>query len=217
MNEPQPQKKKSGCGCCLGTGCLVLVIIAALVIGGGIWGYGRFVEYARPYTASSGEQIPITGTSQQYDAVVKRMDAFKNAAPGSNATLSLSANDLNVLIACSPQWSGARGKITVSIADGNVNLAGSLPLTILPRLRDRYLNGTLVLTPSIENKVFHVNIQDIILKPRALPKETIQRVAAESDSNLVNRLLGDPVIGPILTNSESMKVTGDTLVFIRAN
>jgi len=212
-------QKKNGCGCCMGRGCGFLIIVAgifAVLIG---WCYHLGAGRLRHghYTSSSSGAVPIeNANADDYSAVLKRMEAFKHAAPGSNATLTLTSHDLNVLIAFSPQWAGVRGKINTRIEGSDVSLIGSIPLASIPELRDQYANGTLRFTSSIENKVLHVTIQDIKLKTHELSKAYMQLAIALLEPQLTNRLLGDPVIGAVLIKAETMKVENGALVLTRA-
>lgn len=207
------QEKKGGCGSCLGKGCLVLIVIAGILIGVGFFSYHRFTERVHKYTAQSAMPIPVErATQEEYNALTTKMDVFKNASPGSNAKLALTAHDLNTLIALDPGWSVARGKIQVSIDSGNIALLGSIPLAFFPGLRDRFLNGSLSFTPSMENKVLHLNLQGIKLNSRELSKAYVKAFANGLEANLANRLLGDPVIGPVLVKAETLKIENDSVV-----
>jgi hypothetical protein len=210
MSNPE---KKGGCGGCLGKGCLVLIVVAAIFVGIVFFSYQRFIQKARKYTAQTATVIPVEKTNQEeYSALIKRMDAFKKAAPGSDAELFLTAHDLNTLIALDPGWSIASGKIHVLIDGGKVGLVSSIPLSAVPQLRERYLNGSLYFTPSIDNKVLHVNVQDIKINNHDLSKEYVKDIATGVQANLSNRLLGDSVIGPVLIKAETLKVENDALV-----
>jgi hypothetical protein len=210
MNNP----KKKGCGC-VGKGCFVMILIGALFICLAVWGYRKLAAKARVYyTASSRAEVPEENvTEQEYKALVKRLDAFKNAAPGSTETLELTARDLNILIAFSPEWEDVRGKIHASIDKDQMSLAGSLPLSLVPKLHDQYLNGWIYFTPSMEDKVFHLDIQRIKLaKYGELSKEELLAVTNLSLAYLTNELLGDPVLGPVLIKAKTLKVKDGVIV-----
>jgi len=211
-----PQQKKEGIGCC-GLGCIILILGAVVLVAGLGFGYYELTQKIHDYTAGSAKTIAVESTGpQEYEALVKKMDDFKGLPPGSDATLTITAHDLNVLIARSPQWSLVAGKIHVTIGNGQVGLIGSIPLSAIPRLRDQYWNGALYFTPSIEGKVFHATIQGISSDAHELPKEYRQAVIAGLEPQLNNRLLGDPVIGAVLIKAETLKVEGDALILTSA-
>ena len=190
-----------------------MVVIGVL----GFFGYHRITEKARKYTAQSAKPVPVEkATQEEYDALVKRMDAFKNAAPGSNEELTLSAHDLNTLIAFAPDWRILRGKIQIAIDNGNTELIGSIPLAFIPELRDRYLEGSLYFIPSMDNKVLHISLQNIKLNGHELSKDYLKAAAGSLESQMANRLLGDPVIGPVLIKAETLKVGDGALVLTPA-
>ncbi|MGB8354589.1 MAG: hypothetical protein WCD79_11915 [Chthoniobacteraceae bacterium] len=214
MSDPEQKKKDPGC---CGTGCVILIVCAVVLIAGAGFGYYELTERVHDYTAGSRETIPVENSSQQeYDALVKKMDVFKHLPPGSDAMLSITAHDLNVLIAQSPQWNLLPGKVRITIANGQVGLIGSIPFSSIPRLRDQYWNGALYFVPSIEGKVFHATITSLTSDTRELPKEDSQAAIAILEPNLNNRLLGDPVIGTVFIKAETLKVEGDALVLTSA-
>jgi hypothetical protein len=219
MSNPEPNnpESKKGCGCCLAKGCLVLAVVAAIIIGVAVFGYRSAADKFRQFTANSAAAIPVETVSQEeYDMLAKRLDAFKKSAPRSGVELTLSAHDLNVLVAMNPDWSLVRGKVHVRIEEGAVKLNGSIPLSMLPKLRDQYLNGTLTFTPTMDDKVFHVVITGIKLKDYDFPKESMKEASASMEPQLTNRLLGDPVIGSVLIKAGQLKAEGDAFVLTRA-
>jgi hypothetical protein len=205
MNNPN---KKKGCGC-IGKGCFLMIIIGVLFIGLGVWGYRKLATILRThYVSDKATQVPGEQvTRDEYDALVKRLDAFKNAAPDSEETLELTAHDLNVLIAFSPEWESVRGKIHAIIDKDQMELAGSLPLSYLWKLRDQYLDGWIYFTPSMEDKVFHLDIQRIKLtKSGELSKDQVTTFSNYAVAYLTNSLLGDPVLGPVLIKAKTLTV-----------
>ena len=212
-NIMSDSNKKSGCGC-LGKGCFVMVIIGVLFIGLTVWGYRKLATKAHRYTESKPAAVPEEkATEDEYKILVKRMDAFKNAAHGSTETLELTAHDLNTLIAFSPDWEDVRGKIHASIDNDQMKLTGSLPLSALPKLRDQYLNGLVYFTPSMDDKVFHLDIQRIKLaKTGELSKVDVLAISNFSLAYLTNELLGDPVLGSVLIKAKTLKIKDGVII-----
>jgi len=210
----QSKRKSRGC---FGACCIILLVLAVIVVAVLGIGYYIITKDIHHYTADKGEKIAVEDPGkQEYAAIVKKMDDFKRLPPGSNATLTITAHDLNVLIARSQEWHLLPGKLRVTIANGQVGLIGSIPLSSLPRLRDQYWNGALYFVPTIESKVFHATIQNVTSHVRDLPKEYLPIVIASLEPNINNRLLGDPVIGAVLIRSETLKIEGDTLLLTSA-
>jgi len=214
MSDPEQKNEGSGC---FRTCCVILVICAVTFAAGLTFGFYVFSKKVHHYTTDKSERIPVEdSTQQEYEALVKKMDDFKRLRPGSNATLTITAHDLNVLIAHCQQWDLLPGKLRVNIANGKVGLIGSIPLSSLPSLRDQYWNGALYFVPSMEGKVFHATIQNVTSNVRDLSKEDSQAAIAILEPNLNNRLLGDPVIGAVFIKAETLKVEGDALVLTSA-
>ena len=203
----------------MGRGCFVLACLIAIFLVAVGLGYHLIATRIRHehFTSSSAGKIPIeTGNAADFSALSKRMDAFKHAAPGSNATLVLTAHDLNLLISYRPEWAGVRGKLTVHIKGNDVIVIGSIPLSSIPDLRDQFANGTLRFKPSIDKKELHLTVQDIKSESRELTGVYLQIANAYVESQLTNRLLGDPVIGTVLIAAETMKIEDGALVLTRS-
>lgn len=201
MSDPG---KKSGCGC-IGKGCLAMVILAVLFTGLGVRVYTKFAEKIHTHASGSPAELPVEkATQDEYEAILKRLDAFKNAAPGSQKSLELTARDLNILIAFSPEWEAVRGRMHVSIDKDQIGLTGSLPLDFMPLLENQYLNGAINFTLSMKDKALHLSVQGIQLKGNALSGDELKKLSDFSGAYLTNNML--PVLGPVLARTNTLEV-----------
>ena len=152
IEQPPPQPK-SGLGCCLGKGCLILVclfvfLILALVCGA-YFGLQTF-------TSTEPRQLPQVETSEEkQQEVLQRWDNFENAVheyransgtaevnpqpqtatvpnePAAKPRIELTAGDINQMISANRH---SRGRAFVSIADGVGHVAVSIPTPRKARL-----------------------------------------------------------------------------------
>jgi hypothetical protein len=157
--EAPPQPKR-GLGCCLGKGCLILIVFSLLlavtfVVGG-------YIGARHAFTSTAPRQLPLVPTSEeQQQAVLQRWDNFENKVRNPEAppppsesspqpqtgnvtpaqpaapTIDFTAADINQLIAANRK---ARGKAFVSIENNVGRVAVSIPLSKVG-LRGRYLNA----------------------------------------------------------------------------
>jgi hypothetical protein len=154
--EPPPQPKR-GLGCCLGKGCLILVIFFLLLTVTFI--VGGYIGARRVFTSTAPRQLPQVPTSEsQQQAILQRWDEFENTVrnrnaapapnestppaatakpPAENPTIEFTAGDINQLIAANRK---SRGKAFVSIANSVGHVQVSIPISKLG-FSGRYLNA----------------------------------------------------------------------------
>jgi hypothetical protein len=201
MSDPG---KKGGCGC-IGKGCIVMAILAAVFAGLLVWGVNRVATKLRALASGSAVETPAeNGTRDEYEALVKKLDAFKDAAPGSGKTLELNAHDLNLLIAFSPELEMVRGKIHAAVDKGEIGVAGSMPLGVMSSPGRLYLNGGIYFTLSMEDKVLRVSVRTIKLTDHDLSSGDEKEFSVFWTACLTNNML--PVFGPVLLKAKTLKV-----------
>ena len=171
------EQKKSGC-----KGCLIwlLVVFAVLLVVLGVsayLGYRKLVSLRDQYTQTLPLALPVPDFSQaDIDGVKKRVDSFLANARGShtNAQLSLSANDLNALLASA----GITNRVHVAFT--NQMLAGqvSVPLEDLGIrfLRGRYLNGGVTFDVGRVNSELSVKVKDVSVNGQSLPEHYMKNI-----------------------------------------
>ncbi len=156
----QPPQPKPGLGCCLGKGCLILVVLCIfLVLALACGAYFGL----RTFTSEEPREIPQVETSEeQQQAVLQRWDNFQNRVsefreasspseenptpqttttpnlPPAKPTIQLSAGDINQLISANRR---SRGKAFVSIENSVGHVAVSIPVSKKIGFSGRYLNA----------------------------------------------------------------------------
>lgn len=156
-----PPQPKQDFGCCLGKGCLILVVFILLLAV--FFVVGGYIGTRRAFTSTTPRELPVVATSpEEQQAVRQRWDDFQNAVQNretppavpqsdanaqpsatpvattsANPTIQFSANDINQLISANRK---ARGKAFVSIANDVGQVEVSIPLDKLG-YGGRFLNA----------------------------------------------------------------------------
>ena len=137
-------EKKRGKGC-WGCGCAVLIVLAVLIVVLAILGYRAVNTFARGFTSTTPAAIPVTdaGDAVEQSAQQKIEDftqAFEQVQP---ATLRLTGDEINTLIAREPDYAALRGKVHVTLQDDTAQIDSTLLLGTFEKffMPDRYLNS----------------------------------------------------------------------------
>ena len=156
----QPPQPKTGLGCCLGKGCLILVVFFFFLMV--VFCVGGYLGL-RTFTSDEPRELPQVATSEeQQQEVLQRWDNFEKAvherraesgiadvnpqaqatpAPtqsAANPQIELTAGDINQMISANRR---SRGKAFVSIENGVGHVAVSIPISKKTGFSDRYLNA----------------------------------------------------------------------------
>jgi len=125
--EQQPIKRRRGC---LFYGCLTSCILVLVVLAGLILGYLKILN---SFTDTKPTALPTVDMSDaDMQQVRQRVDTFRNDVRSAHATqpLSLSANEINALIATDPNLKALKAKSTsTSKTARSKDKSACLPLT----------------------------------------------------------------------------------------
>jgi hypothetical protein len=185
IQTPPPQKqKKSGLGC-FGCGCLIVIVILLLVAGlvGGVC----YFAYRSAYNATSAEPAAIpafSGGDDVYAGAEKKLDAFnQSVTTGQAATLTLSSDELNALIAHDPTLAKKKVHLLVTLTGEEARLQGSVPTSDFPfgLMPNRYLNfdATFGLTFNSDTKHVGTSMHKLQVGDSELPDNALPTVDAE--------------------------------------
>ena len=116
-------------GSCFLKGCLTVVVILMLlgvVFGGTAW---YLWHSAQPFLTHEPAIHPYQGGPAAYAATAQKLAAFNQTlAAGQKATVSLTGDDLNALVAHDPQLSRYRDRVVLSIENNQIVADTSFPL-----------------------------------------------------------------------------------------
>jgi hypothetical protein len=218
---PNPPKKHG----CFFYGCLTLVVLAVLL---GIAGFftvryalGKVNAFVQQYTDTRPAVLPkVEIDPADYEKLTQRVDQFKAAADGGKgeATLTLTAQDLNGLIANNADLAQLKGRLYVAIDGDQVKGQVSVPLAELAGvpglsgLQGRYLNGSAALKVALSDGLLDVHIISLDVNGAPLPE---QFLAALRGENLAKDATRDPKTAEALRRLESLEVK-DGAVILKA-
>ena len=184
MNALLEQQPKRGVGC-FGKGCLILMILGILLVGGSFWAVRRVYLSDKPApipeTSASSETAAATPgetnaarPSGKSAEVRERFDTMKQAARAhEQADVELTAADINALIGANRK---SRGTASVGINDTVLQAQFSIPLERLDvpfrsafGLSDRYLNATVSIVAPPGTNANSVQLSDVTLNGHEIP------------------------------------------------
>jgi len=207
-NEPVTEKKSSR-SCCL-YGCLFLVLFMLVgTIGGGLAGYWWFKGQVNRYTADSAADLPTVELSEAELADVQsRIDKFKETIEDgdSPSDLVLTADEINAMIANDDDL---RGRVFVTIEEGQVGGEVSVPTDFLPGGKGRFFNASATFDVSLENGVLIVTLSGAEVKGEKVPPQFIEGMSKE---NLAKELYKDPEAAATLRRIESISIEHDRII-----
>jgi hypothetical protein len=217
MNDPiqyqAVQEKRFPWGCLLG-GCLSVMLLVVIGIGASIYaGMSFYYSQVNKYTASQPAVLPIQEyTEEQSDAVQKRFDDFKAALEKGETpeALVLTADDINALLS---QVEELKGKIYVSIEDGEISAQASFPADFVPGGKGRFFNGRISLKASLENGILIVNLEDAEVNGEPVPEQFLSGMREE---NLAKDAYKDKKTVEFLRKFEKLTIEDDKIILVPA-
>jgi hypothetical protein len=212
-------------------GCAIL--IAALAVMVFLIGFSvvtlfrQFNEIAK-FTGEKPVAIEVTSLDNkesELNQLAERVEVFRQQLVGdSEASLALSADDMNLSIAAYEAFKELRGTFRVASIDGDsVRIAISFPLNGKPRFaRDgepgwiasdsRYLNGTMVARPTLLKREIVLSLDAIEVPGKKVAPEFIDQM---SPYRITERYLADKVIGPAMAKLTRVELSGGKVVLTR--
>jgi hypothetical protein len=201
---------------CFFYGCISSLVLLVLMLGALLVGLHYVRILVNHYTDAAPMELPTVQMSQgEVDGVRKRFEAFRQAVRQQSPTkpLSLSADDINALIANGPDQQALKGKFYVSLEGDQVKGEVSVPLKDvgLSMFRNRYLNGSATFSLSFQNGALSISPQTILVKGKALPEVYMKEIRKQ---NLAASLTNEPGAAAVLKGLEDIQVKEGKLVVV---
>lgn len=200
---------KSSRSCCL-WGCLgMFLLMVLLVVGGGFGTYWWLQAQLNRYTADAPADLPIVELPEgELTEIQARIDTFKETIEAGETPedLVLTAEELNALIT---QDDEMRGRVYVTIEDGEITGDVSIPVDFIPGGKGRFFNASATFDVSLENGVLIVTIEDAEVKGEKLPQQFIDGMSKE---NLAKEAYKDPEVAATLGRIESITIEQDKII-----
>jgi len=201
----EPPKKKKGC---FFWGCLTVALLFVII--GGCTGIGYYYML-NTLTSTTPKEIPVYQAQPgEYEALQKRIAEFDGAK--GQATLELTADDLNDLIAENPDLQAFKGKVSLGLEDDLATLEFSVPLdeSPIPFTGGRYFNGTLVTKVSLVNGRLNFDPEKLTLHELDLPRRNAKDMMDSISQAFLEQPLAD--LKRKLRDYKSMEVSNGKLV-----
>lgn len=211
MSDVMAQKKKSGCGKKLAIGCFTVIVLLAA---GSFFAYRGATALAAKLTAEYADTAPavlpaVEASEADKAALFQRVDAFAKAVQAGQPTpeLTLSAQDINVLIQKSPQLAN---KLYVTLDGDRIQGEASFPLEELGGLfKGRWLNGAASFRVDTAAGRLVVFMDSLSVRGKPLPEALMSTVRTK---NLAEKAMENPQAAAALHKLDSVKVSDGKLV-----
>jgi hypothetical protein len=190
--------KKRGMGC-LGCGCLILVLLAILVVGllAGL-GYMSYTKVVG-LTSTTPSAVPaFAGSDDVYNTARQKLADFDHDVKNHQAaTIHLTADEINTLIARTPEVSKNNIHAFVTFTNNEARVQANLPTDVLSQgmLKGRYFSfdASFVLD-------FDPQTKSLNLVPHALQFGTQTLISPGSNNEATTRSL-TPVLNQSVNNA----------------
>jgi hypothetical protein len=214
---PITAQKKRGLGC-WGCGCIILAILAVLSLGlvGGV-GY-LFYRGALELTSPTAAIIPtFDGGDDVYNGAEQKITAFnQNVQQSQPASLHLSADEINTLLARNPGLAGLNAHFFVTLTGDQADVQFSCPGKLTPFffLKDRYLNGDAAIGLNVDpdSRALHVAFHSFTLGPQSFPDSQLGLVEAELNPMITAKLRDDPMLKLIMDHARNIEIKNGEFV-----
>ena len=212
MND-QPPKPRRGC---FFYGCITGVVLLVIVLGALLVGLYYVKKMVNGFTDSRPTELPALQMSKaEIDQVKQRFEAFEQAVREQHATkpLSLTADDINALIASSAEPQTLKGKLYVSLAGDQVKGEVSVPLQDvgLRMFKGRYLNGSATFNLGFRDGVLTVTPQTLVVKGSPVPEAYMQEIRKQ---NFAASLTNQPAAVTVLKGLQDVQVKDGKVVVV---
>lgn len=226
MTDPGKATARSPFAGCAIFICVVLMIVFLMVIS--VFTFFRQYKEIVKFTDDKPvvvEVTPTEGREAELNALAERLEGFRQQImDGKEATLALSADDLNSAIAVYEPLKEFRGTLRFTeIGEKDAKIAISFPLNGKPRrTREgeegfittdrRFLNGTLTAKPELFEGEVVLQISDIQVPDKTVVREFTERM---SPHRLAENYKTDPILGPAMKQLTGVEITDGKIVFRR--
>jgi hypothetical protein len=229
MTPPTPLKDDSARSPFAGCAILIAALaVMVFLIGFSVLTLFRQFNEIAKFTDTQPVPIEVSSIENkepELNQLAERIEAFRQQLAGdTEASLALSADDLNTAIAAYDAFKELRGTFRVSgIADGQMRIAISFPLNGRPRFAhegetgwiasdQRFLNGTMVARPNLLKHEVILSLDTIEVPRKKVAPEFIDQM---SPYRIAERYLTHPVMGPAMAKLTRVGIADGKLVLTR--
>jgi len=209
--------KKRGWGC-WGCGCAVLVVLALVVIGLTVFFARSIYSVAKTVTAEQGVAVETTdGGDAVYTGAEQKMNAFRDAVEHHQpASLHLTGDEINTIIARDPQYAKVRGHLHVNLKGDSADVQTSFQLgqfeTVM--LADRYFNGTATLGLGFDPATHEMSIdlRQLQVGDKPVPQNSLVGLNQGITQNLNAQIQARPEARDFVNRASKIAIENGELV-----
>ncbi len=182
-------------------GCTIVIVgicAMAFLVGFVIWNLFKLDKEIAKFTTDQAVPIPVPDLVEDitaYNDFKSRLEIFKDTeGNGDDATLELTAHDINMAIASFDEFTELRHTFSVTeIVEDKLHIAISFPLRGKPLSDEmRYLNGTMIAVPKLAGDEIILDIEKIEVPDAVVPDGFIGQM---SPYRISQRYMEDELLG----------------------
>jgi hypothetical protein len=201
---------------CLFYGGITLLVLFLVILIAGLVGLQLARRVFNQFTDTKPAPLPTVQMSQtEMGNIQRRVEAFRKAVRDHSLVppLTLTADDINALVASDPELEALKGKLFVTIEGNSIKGQLAVPLEELgmPMFTGRYLNGTGTFAVSLQNGVLRVTLKEFLGKGKPLPGLYMGKIRKQ---NLAANANADPRAAEALGHVQDIQVKDGQLIIV---
>ena len=220
-----PPQRRSGCGwgAGCGIGCLLAVVACVVIVIVGVIAVKGWVESTvSTYTASAAVPVQAPVASQaEVDAATEKFNSFAAgmAQGGTPVPLSITGEELNLLLWNHPAFSGVAGKANASIEGDQIRSQVSInfndldlpPGPLADLLKDKYFNGDVTMRLGLAAGRPSLYVDNLSVNGTAVPEIFMAEMRKQ---NLLEQAMSNPEAAKLFEQIEDIRVEGGRLIIV---
>jgi len=213
---PAPPKNR-GLGC-FGCGCVILALLTALVLA--LVTSVGYVLYSKIVALTSlvPQAVPsFDGGDEMYNTARQKVVEFdQDLHDHQSATLQLSGDEINTLIARDPRFSKNKILLYVTLTSNAASVQTSVPTGLISygMIPGRYLNGTTSFGLDFDSdaRSLNLNLQALQIGEKEMPQDALPPLQGEINPAFNRILQSDPELKLLLEQAKSIEIQNNELV-----
>jgi len=178
------------------------------------WVKSSVDQWVKDYTGTQPAKIEqVTLPPDQFQGLTNRLYSFSQAVKQNQAgmELTLSAEEINGLIAQDPHWKQLRDHVFVRIEGDQISGDVSVPLSDIGpvKLAGRYLNGVAAFKVGLTNQILTLQVQELKVNNKAVPELILSEI---KKINLAEEMESNPEAKELLGKIDAVGIQDGKLV-----
>lgn len=186
----------------LGLGFLMLLVA-------GVAAYRSYQRQVTKYTSDRARPLPVVTVSpEKLEEIEARVEALQSSKEpeGEPEQLILTAGDINALLS---QEQRLRGRVFVSIRNGQVEADVSLPTDGVPGAEGRYFNGLVIMAAALDDGKLTVTMQQARVNGEPVPETIMAQIRKQNFAEGMER---NPELAQNLKRFDRLEIVEDKII-----